>query len=109
MERILKQNLAQKGKDPNAELVEELGVLMKRIEYLEQQSDERSKSAYLDHNLCNRKIQQLSEEIETEKQDKIRIVSKKNQEVAYFKAELDALLKEIQIQALKRRDLSTKV
>jgi seryl-tRNA synthetase len=56
MERILKQNLAQKGKDPNSELVEELGVMMKRIEFLEQQSDERSKSAYLDHNLCNRKI-----------------------------------------------------
>ena len=56
MERILKQNLAQKGKDPNSELVEGLGVMMKRIEFLEQQSDERSKSAYLDHNLCNRKI-----------------------------------------------------
>lgn len=56
MERILKQNLAQKGKDPNSELVEELGVMMKRIEFLEQQSDERTKSAYLDHNLCNRKI-----------------------------------------------------
>ena len=56
MERILKQNLTQKGKDPNSELVEELGVMMKRIEFLEQQSDERSKSAYLDHNLCNRKI-----------------------------------------------------
>ena len=56
MERILKQNLAQKGKEPNSELVEELGVMMKRIEFLEQQSDERSKSAYLDHNLCNRKI-----------------------------------------------------
>ena len=56
MERILKQNLAQKGKDPNSGLVEELGVMMKRIEFLEQQSDERSKSAYLDHNLCNRKI-----------------------------------------------------
>ena len=56
MERILKQNLAQKGKDPNAEVVEELGVLMKRIEFMEHQSDERSKSAYLDHNLCNRKI-----------------------------------------------------
>ena len=97
MERILKQNMAQKGKEPNSELVEELGVMMKRIEFLEEQSDERSKSAYLDHNLCNRKIQQLNEEVEAEKQEKVRLLSKKSQEVAYFKAELDGLLKEIQI------------
>jgi len=70
---------------------------MKRIEFMEHQSDERSKSAYLDHNLCNRKIQQLNEEIETERQEKVRLLTKKNQEVAYFKAELDALLKDIQI------------
>ena len=97
MERILKQNLAQKGKEPNSELVEELGVMMKRIEFLEQQSDERSKTAYLDHNLFNRKIQQLNEEVEAEKLEKVRLLSKKSQEVAYFKAELDGLLKEIQI------------
>jgi hypothetical protein len=44
MERILKQPMAKAAKDPNAELVEELSVLSKRIEYMEAQSDERSKS-----------------------------------------------------------------
>jgi seryl-tRNA synthetase len=44
MERILKQTMAKAAKDPNAELVEELSVLSKRIEYMEAQSDERSKS-----------------------------------------------------------------
>lgn len=35
-----------------------------------------------------------------------RLLAKKNQEVAYFKAELDTLLREIQAQALKKRDVS---
>ena len=70
---------------------------MKRIEYLEQQSDERTKSAYLDHNLCTRRLKEAKDETEAERQDKIRILNKKNQEVAYFKAELDALLKEIEL------------
>lgn len=101
MERILKQTMAKASKDPNAELLEELSVLTKRIEYMEQQSDERSKSQYLDHNLCSRKIKQLEEEIQTEKNEKIRMLTKKNQEVAYFKAELDMLLNEIQKTATK--------
>ena len=84
MERILKQTMAKAAKDPNAELLEELSVLSKRIEYMESQSDERSKSQYLDHNLCSRRIKQLEEDIQTEKSDKVRILTKKNQEVAYF-------------------------
>lgn len=102
MERILKQTMAKVSKDPNAELLEELSILTKRIEFMEQQSDERSKSQYLDHNMCSRKIKQLEEEIENEKNDKIRILTKKNQEVGYFKAELESLLNEIQKTATKK-------
>lgn len=102
MERILKQTMAKASKDPNTELLEELSILTKRIEYMEQQSDERSKSQYLDHNICSRKIKQLEEEIENEKNDKIRILTKKNQEVAFFKTELDSLLNEIQKTATKK-------
>ena len=102
MERILKQTMAKASKDPNTELLEELSILTKRIEDMEQQSDERSKSQYLDHNICSRKIKQLEEEIENEKNDKIRILTKKNQEVAFFKTELDSLLNEIQKTATKK-------
>jgi hypothetical protein len=33
----------------------------------------------------------------------VRLLTKKNQEVSYFKAELDALLKEIELQAMRKR------
>ena len=52
--------------------------------------------------MCSRKIKQLEEEIENEKNDKIRILTKKNQEVGYFKAELESLLNEIQKTATKK-------
>lgn len=47
MEKILKQNLGLKGTmkggvDSN-EIFEEVALVMKRLEYLESQSDERSK------------------------------------------------------------------
>ena len=35
MERILKQTMAKASKDPNTELLEELSILTKRIEYME--------------------------------------------------------------------------
>eukprot|EP00347_Sterkiella_histriomuscorum_P002106 403369452 len=108
MERILKQNVGnsirntlrktQNGAenvDNNIELFDELAVVMKRIEFLEQQSEEREKVQDQGHGPCKRELMRLSQEIEEERQDKIRLVSKKNAEVAYFKAELDALLSEM--------------
>lgn len=53
--------------NPNADLLEELTFLSKRIEFMESQADERAKSQYMDHNLCNRQIQQLQQDIETER------------------------------------------
>lgn len=58
MEKILKQNLKSQT-NPNSELLEEITLLSKRIEFMEVQSDERVKSQYLDHNHCHRQIQQL--------------------------------------------------
>lgn len=102
MERILKQTVGQKSQSNNQDLVEELTVMMKRIEFLEQQSEERSKSQFKDHNVCNRRMQQMQEEIEIERQEKVRMVAKKNAEVAYFKKELENLLGELQISAMKK-------
>lgn len=94
---MLKKHMAKAdSNNPNGELLEELSFLTKRIEFMESQADERSKSQYLDHNLCHRQIQQLQQEVESERQDKVKMLQKKNSEVAYFKTELDSLLREIQ-------------
>lgn len=62
VERILKQSMGNKsslrktgGNEPD-DLYEELGVLMKRIEFLEQQSEEREKMTYMEHGPCKREI-----------------------------------------------------
>ncbi len=72
MERILKQNIGVKstmkktlGATGNtdidsSEFIDELSLLMKRIEFLEQQSDERLKQSSLEHGPCKREIQRLT-------------------------------------------------
>jgi hypothetical protein len=76
---------------------------MKRLEYLEQQSEERSKLQTMEHGPCKREIQRLHETLEEERIDKARLLSKKNAEVAHFKAELDTLLSEMQSTFVKQK------
>ena len=111
MERILKQTVGKSNKSADGgmgEIINEISVVMKRIEYLEQQNEDRDRQSFDDHGPCKREIKRLAQEIEEERQDKLRIVSKKNAEVAYFKSELDALLKEMKNTMAKKQFSHTK-
>lgn len=77
------------------ELIGEVGVISKRIEFLEEQAEKRNKHVYGDNDVYKREIARLEEELNYEKSNRAVIISKKNAEIAYFKAELDALLGEI--------------
>jgi hypothetical protein len=75
MEKILKQNLKNASQtSPNSELLEEITLLSKRIEFMEVQSDERVKSQYLDHNHCHRQIQQLQQNLDAERNERIKVL-----------------------------------
>ena len=103
MEKILKQSLKSTTQaNPNGELLEEIAMITKRIEFMEHQSDERYKSQYLDHNHCQRQLQHLQQELDGERAERVKLLQKKNAEVAYFKAELDALLGEIAAQQKRK-------
>ena len=94
MERILKQNLGLKGtlKNDGSDILDEVALIMKRIDYLEQQSEDRNRNSGMEHTQCKREIQRLMDALEGERMDKARLLSKKNAEVSYFKSELDSLL-----------------
>lgn len=78
-------------------------MLIRRIEFLEEQSDKRSKSAYLqDQEPYLREIEMLKSKLVQERQIREQVVQKKNAEVSYFKAELDALLCEMSNQFKKK-------
>lgn len=86
LERILKQNLGIKGTlKPGAtglidqnEIIEEVGLVVKRLEFLEQQSEERGKQMSMDHGPCKREVQKLYDQLEEERSDKARLLAKKN-------------------------------
>ena len=70
--------------------------MIRRIEFLEEQSDKRSKSQYLENQEpYMREIEMLKSKLMQEREMRDQIVQKKNAEVSYFKAELDALLSEM--------------
>ena len=68
---------------------------MKRLEYLEKQSEDRSKTMLADQNPLKRELERLKVELGEERVRKDRAIAKKNAEVTYFKKELDELLGEI--------------
>ena len=71
-------------------------MMIRRIEFLEEQSDKRSKSQYLENQEpYMREIEMLKSKLMQEREMRDQIVQKKNAEVSYFKAELDALLSEM--------------
>jgi len=49
-------------------------LLSKRIEFMEVQSDERVKSQYLDHNHWERQIQQLQQNLDAERNERIKVL-----------------------------------
>lgn len=76
-----------------------MSIISRRIEFLEEQSDQRNKQAMSEHDPCRREISRLNEELQMEKASRANIICKKNAEIAYFKTELDGLLSEIQTSA----------
>ena len=79
----------------SGELMSEVSVIQRRIEFLEEQADTRNKMTSNDHEPCRKEIARLNEELKQERASRANIINKKNAEISYFKAELDALLSEI--------------
>ena len=77
------------------ELMTDVGVLLRRLEFLEEQADERNKAMVSEHAPCRREIQRLTQELVEEKDMRSNLINKKNKEIAYFKSELDGLLTDI--------------
>ena len=87
------QTLAQTlQKTQTGELIGEVGIIARRIEYLEEQAQQRNKVVTGDHDACKREIARLNEELETERSSRSVLIGKKNAEIQYFKTELDGLL-----------------
>lgn len=86
------------------DLIDEVQLLIRRIEMLEEQSDKRSKNTYLENQEpYMREIEMLKSKLMQEREMRDQIVQKKNAEVSYFKAELDALLSEMHNQFKKKQ------
>lgn len=86
------------------DLIDEVQMLVRRIEFLEEQSDKRAKNTYLENQEpYMREIEMLKSKLVQEREMRDQIVQKKNAEVSYFKAELDALLSEMQNQFKKKQ------
>lgn len=78
------------------DLIDEVQMMVRRIEFLEEQSEKRAKSVYLEsQEPYVREIEMLKSKLVQERQIREQIIQKKNAEVGYFKAELDALLSEM--------------
>ena len=90
------QTLAETlAKTKTGELIGEVGIIARRLEHLEEQSEARTKQANGDYEPYKREIARLTEELNQERSGRAVLIGKKNAEIAYFKAELDGLLSEI--------------
>ena len=72
-------------------------MLVRRVEFLEEQSSQRAKAHFLEsQEPYLREIEMLKSKLASEREVRDQALQKKNQEVSFFKAELDALLREMQ-------------
>ena len=77
VEKIMKQTLGSKSsKKPgeSEDLMDELNVILRRIEFLEDQSEERQKQSFMEHGPCKRELQRLEQELIEERNDKQRLL-----------------------------------
>ena len=68
---------------------------MRRLEMLEEQSENRAKSMLGDTQPLKRQLEQLKQELAEERAVKQRLAMKFNSEVSYYKKELETLLDHI--------------
>lgn len=90
-----KMGLDDVGKGTTGDLFTEMSVMQRRLEFLEEQAEERNKQALNEHAPCRREIGRLEQELVEEREIRSSCINKKNKEIAYFKNELDGLLTEI--------------
>lgn len=76
-------------------LITDMSVLQRRLEFLEEQAEERNKQVIQEHAPCRRELQRLQQELIEERDLRSNLINKKNKEIAYFKNELDGLLTDI--------------
>ena len=98
IEKFYRQKMGLDGpvdKATTNDLMTEMSVLQRRLEFLEEQADERSKQMINEHAPCRREIQRLNQELVEERDLRTNLINKKNKEIGYFKNELDGLLTDI--------------
>ena len=91
-------------KSDKMDLIDEVQLLVRRIEFLEEQNSQRNKNDYLENKEPYlREIEMLKSKLVQEREMRNQIVQKKNAEVSYFKAELDSLLSELSQKVNKKQ------
>ena len=89
------------------DLIDQVQMMVRRIEFLEEQSEQRAKSNYLQtQEPYIREIEMLKSKLMQEREIREQIVEKKNAEVRSFKSQLDSLLNEMQNQFSKKKQAS---
>merc|ERR1719446_270891 len=100
LESVFKSSM----KGGNMELFDEVQMMVRRIEFLEEQSEKRSKVDFLENQEPYlREIEMLKSKLAQEREIRDQMLQKKNAEVSYFKTELDALLGELKNQVSKKQ------
>lgn len=85
------------------DLIDQVQLMARKIEYMEEQSEQRAKASYLQNQEpLLREIDMLKSKLSQEREIREQIVEKKNAEVRSFKSQLDALLNEMQNQFKKK-------
>ena len=85
------------------DLIDQVQLMARKIEHMEEQSEQRSKANFLQHQEpLLREIDMLKSKLAQEREVREQIVEKKNAEVRSFKSQLDALLNEMQNQFNKK-------
>lgn len=86
------------------DLIDQVQMMVRKIEFLEEQSEQRAKATYLQNQEpLLREIEMLKSKLAQEREIRDQIVEKKNAEVRSFKSQLDALLSEMQNQFSKKK------
>ncbi len=62
----------------SGELIGEVSIIQRRIEFLEEQADNRNKQAMSEHDPCRREIARLNEELQQERASRANVINKKN-------------------------------
>ena len=75
------------------ELIDQVQLMVRRIEFLEEQSEQRAKTNYMEaQEPYIREIEMLKGKLTQERELRDQLLQKKNAEVSHFKSELTMLM-----------------